>query len=130
MADSAKRGLFRIQMGFITQHSVHLMFEPYGPFEVAEDHYREEGYEPHFEMLPWKAEYEGNSAITDSQSQGDTGSTENDQEIAGAVNLAGHQPSWLEKNIAKLVSLRVAKEGQAANDKGNLEEEAMTPPRG
>ena len=54
--DASKRGILKIRKGFITQHSVEVKFEPYGVFEVPEDHYRAQGYEPEFEELPWKDE--------------------------------------------------------------------------
>ena len=57
MADPAKRGIVRVKMGFIAEHSVRMMFEPYGPLEISETHYKDQGYEPPFEELPWLENY-------------------------------------------------------------------------
>lgn len=54
MSDPRKRGICRKAMGFGTQHSVRVFYEPYGPLEIAEDHYKEAGYEPPFDQLPWE----------------------------------------------------------------------------
>lgn len=128
MADPAKRGLFRIQMGFITQHGVRMMFEPYGPFEVAEDHYRKEGYEPEFEALPWKDEYEGGLAAIKPAGEDVTHETEEERSPAfvGPSVHTERQTGWLEKSIAKLAALRVAKDGQATGEATRVEEDSVT----
>jgi hypothetical protein len=55
MASSGARGVYRIRMGWGTQHSVMV---DYGntQMEISEEKYRENGYEPPFETLHWKDE--------------------------------------------------------------------------
>jgi hypothetical protein len=49
----APRGIYREEKGWVTQHSV---LVDYGTtrFEISEEKYRQAGYEPAFEQLPWK----------------------------------------------------------------------------
>jgi len=51
----APRGVYRERKGWGTQHSV---FVDYGTssMDISEEKYREEGYQPPFEQLPWKGE--------------------------------------------------------------------------
>ena len=51
----APRGIYRERNGWGNQHSV---FVGYGDhrMDIPEDRYREEGYQPAFESLPWKGE--------------------------------------------------------------------------
>jgi hypothetical protein len=112
MPDPAKHGLFKIKMGFITQHCVRLMFEPYGPFEVAEDHYRQQGYEPEFDALPWQDEPKGNlpAPVIKDQSH-----TDNDAIALDAVTTSDpvdHESGWLEQSIARLATLRAKRKNQ------------------
>ncbi len=118
MPDPAKRGIFKVKMGFITQHSVRMMFEPYGPFEVAEDHYRQEGYEPDFDTLPWQEEQESEpAAVMREDVDSDTGSESLDAEdgpvaleMVEPIPAVGHKPGWLEQSIAKLAASRFARQ--------------------
>ncbi len=116
MSDPAKHGLFKIEMGFITQHSVRMMFEPYGPFEVAEDHYRQQRYEPEFDALPWKNEFEANLAVPPSVDPATSNvqkNADNDDAImlepVDAGGRGDQKLGWLEQSIARLAASRVTK---------------------
>jgi hypothetical protein len=56
------RGVYRIRDGWVTQHSVLVDFGTSTLKEVSESQYRDEGYQPPFEQLPWKMEDEGDLA--------------------------------------------------------------------
>ena len=110
MPDPAKRGLYKVKMGFVTQHSVRMMFEPYGPFEVAEDHYRQEGYEPEFDTLPWRHEQEASALAAIGERQSPSADTL--QATDGSYPLeddrlplsAAPRPNWFEQSIARLAA--------------------------
>ena len=56
------RGLHRLRDGWVTQHSVLVDVDDSARKEMPESQYREKGYQPPFERLPWKMEDEGNAA--------------------------------------------------------------------
>jgi hypothetical protein len=56
------RGLYRVRDGWVTQHSVLVDVGDSTPKEMPESQYREKGYQPSFEQLPWKMEDEGDAA--------------------------------------------------------------------
>jgi len=56
------RGLYRVRDGWVTQHSVLVEVDDSTPKEMPERQYREKGYQPPFEQLPWKMEDEGDAA--------------------------------------------------------------------
>lgn len=56
------RGLYRVRDGWVTQHSVLVDVGDSTPKEMSESQYREKGYQPPFEQLPWKMEDEGDVA--------------------------------------------------------------------
>jgi hypothetical protein len=55
-------GLCRVRDGWVTQHSVLVDVGELIPKEMPESRYREKGYQPPFEQLPWKMEDEGDAA--------------------------------------------------------------------
>ena len=116
MADPAKRGVYKVKMGFVTQHSVRMMFEPYGPFEIAEDHYRQEGYEPGFDTLPWRHEQEAMALAAPGERKSLSAEAAKVTEASYAFEqdrlpLSGAQkPNWFEQSIARLAAARSTKE--------------------
>ena len=50
------KGLYRINGGWKAIHSVVVDLDG-GKYEVAEFRYRQNGYSPDFERLPWREEY-------------------------------------------------------------------------
>jgi hypothetical protein len=47
-------GLFRERNGWGAQHSVRVKYDERQELDLAEDRYRERGYQPPFDKLPWK----------------------------------------------------------------------------
>jgi hypothetical protein len=52
------RGIYRERNGWGTQHSAHVKYDEHQELDVSEDRYRERGYQPPFDQLPWKGEVE------------------------------------------------------------------------
>jgi hypothetical protein len=48
------KGLFRERNGWGDQHSVRVKYDERQEIDLAEDRYRERGYQPPFDELPWK----------------------------------------------------------------------------
>lgn len=47
------KGLFKIKDGLATEHSVWVRYDDGKELEVSETQYRNQGYTPPFEELPW-----------------------------------------------------------------------------
>ena len=50
------RGIYRERYGWGNQHSAHVKYDEHQELDVSEDRYRERGYQPPFDKLPWKDE--------------------------------------------------------------------------
>ena len=48
------RGIYRERQGWGTQHSVHVQYDEGEELDMPEDRYRDRGYRPPFDELPWK----------------------------------------------------------------------------
>lgn len=48
-------GLNRTRDGWANQHSVRVRYDNGDEYDVPEDYYRSQGYQPPFEDLPWTA---------------------------------------------------------------------------
>jgi hypothetical protein len=48
--------MVKIRNGFFSEHSVKVRYEPFGTLTLSEQHYRDHGYQPEFEYLPWQNE--------------------------------------------------------------------------
>lgn len=49
-------GIVRVRNGWANQHSVIVLYDDGKEQEVPETRYREAGYSPRFEQLPWRDE--------------------------------------------------------------------------
>ena len=52
------RGIYKERNGWVTQHSAHVKYDEHQELDVSENRYRERGYQPPFDQLPWKGEAE------------------------------------------------------------------------
>ncbi len=50
------KGLYRERNGWGAQHSARVKYDEHQELDVPEDRYRERGYQPPFDELPWKDE--------------------------------------------------------------------------
>ena len=48
------RGIYKERNGWVTQHSAHVKYDEHQELDVSEERYRERGYQPPFDQLPWK----------------------------------------------------------------------------
>jgi len=55
------RGIYRERNGWGDQHSVRVRYDEHQELDLAESRYRERGYKPPFDELPWKNETENNA---------------------------------------------------------------------
>ena len=56
IAHMEPRGIYRERNGWGNQHSAHVKYDEHQELDVSEDRYRERGYQPSFDKLPWKDE--------------------------------------------------------------------------
>jgi hypothetical protein len=54
------RGIYRKRNGWGDQHSAHVKYDERQELDISESRYRERGYKPPFDKLPWKEEIENN----------------------------------------------------------------------
>ena len=47
------RGIYRERNGWGNQHSARVKYDEHQELDLAEDRYRERGYQPPFDELPW-----------------------------------------------------------------------------
>ena len=50
------RGLYRERNGWGNQHSARVKYDEHQELDLPEDRYRERGYQPPFNELPWRDE--------------------------------------------------------------------------
>ena len=55
------RGIYRERNGWGDQHSVRVRYDEHQELDLAESRYRERGYKPNFDELPWNNETENNA---------------------------------------------------------------------
>ena len=56
IADMLQRGLYRERNGWGNQHSARVKYDEHQELDLPEDRYRERGYQPPFNELPWRDE--------------------------------------------------------------------------
>ncbi len=52
------RGVYRERNGWGDQHSARVIYDEHQELDMSEGRYRERGYKPPFDELPWKEETE------------------------------------------------------------------------
>jgi hypothetical protein len=55
------KGLFRERNGWGEQHSVRVKYDERQELDLSEDRYRDRGYQPPFDELPWKDDQANNA---------------------------------------------------------------------
>jgi hypothetical protein len=56
------RGIYREQKGWGNQDSARVQYDERQELDLSEDRYRERGYHPPFDQLPWKEEAAADNA--------------------------------------------------------------------
>jgi hypothetical protein len=56
------RGVYRERKGWGTQDSAHVKYDVAQELDLSEERYRDRGYQPPFEQLPWKEELANDNA--------------------------------------------------------------------
>jgi hypothetical protein len=56
------RGIYRERNGWGDQHSARVKYDEHQELDISESRYRERGYKPSFDELPWKEETENGGA--------------------------------------------------------------------
>jgi len=54
------RGIYRERKGWGSQDSAHVKYDERQELDLPEDRYRDRGYQPPFDELPWKDEANDN----------------------------------------------------------------------
>ena len=53
------RGIYRERKGWGDQDSARVKYDEHQELDVPEDRYRDRGYQPPFDQLPWKDDWRG-----------------------------------------------------------------------
>ena len=61
------KGLFRERNGWGEQHSVRVKYDERQELDLPEDRYRDRGYQPPFDELPWKDDHANDALSTKDQ---------------------------------------------------------------
>jgi hypothetical protein len=67
---SQTRGIYRVQVSESGARYAWVEYGTSGAMEVPEHQYRAQGYEPPFDSLPWKHEYDAERATADPRKAG------------------------------------------------------------
>ena len=68
------RGVYRIFDPENGAHVVHVQYDSLSEMDISEQRYRQRGYKPVFDALPWKEDHEAATAIMATKASNDTSS--------------------------------------------------------